>query len=736
MNNYKYTFNPKAYLTAKNIAFKESGSQLITKCFFNNCDADNKSTEGHLYISTSRSQFHCKKCDAKGNLFTLAEHFGDAKRSLFENGFVINNSPNQNYIQNDKAFDAALVKQCYSALSPENRVYLNNRCIDDKIITQFKLGEGQFYRVNWITIPYQDISGNFVCFKLRRIGEKETQSRYAFYPTKKLGIFNLPVFNTNPKQLIITEGELDTLVLLANGFSAISLATGAKSILHNSEIDLFRNIPEIVITYDADVTGREGAVKLAKQLVNITQIKVIDISLLCETGDKDITDIFKKGKTAQELQLLINQTPVYNITHTLLKNSELKTSSEKADSVCDDARKFLTPCVQDDFSEKLKALCDSALVHFPQLWQTIELCLSIILQLRIADINNPFALVLIGRPASSKTTVLSLFKDMPDLCYYTDSFSPASFVSHHASQKSEALEKVDMLPKIKDKVLITPELATLFTKNEDRLTDTFGTLTRVLDGQGLMVDSGVHGQRGYSGEYMFTWLGASTPIRESIWEVMGNMGARIFFYNIPELNHDDPEKLLETINSKVSYSEKINDCKSKIQDFFNLFLSIDKIIWNANKDDRNTLLQIMQYGQLLAKLRGVITYFDKENLQDANVLSEDPQRICRLLINLAKGYAVLNGRNYIVFGDIGIIKTIVLNSCPDRRRKIINAFIDRKTTILNISEVQAILHCSDKTATKYMEIFNILEISEFQKGACTYPAIIELKPEYRFILGL
>ncbi|MDI6847733.1 MAG: hypothetical protein QMD23_06350 [Candidatus Bathyarchaeia archaeon] len=51
------------------------------------------------------------------------------------------------------------------------------------------------------------------------------------------------------------------------------------------------------------------------------------------------------------------------------------------------------------------------------------------------------------------------------------------------------------MPRIKDKVLITPDLNTIFGAKAEELSEIFSLLTRVLDGQGLVTDSGVYGTR-------------------------------------------------------------------------------------------------------------------------------------------------------------------------------------------------------------------------------------------------
>ncbi len=66
-----------------------------------------------------------------------------------------------------------------------------------------------------------------------------------------------------------------------------------------------------------------------------------------------------------------------------------------------------------------------------------------------------------------------------------------------AVDSEEELSKIDMLPKVKDKHFLTPELAPLFTTDEKDLLQIWGTITRIADGNGLASDSGAHGHRQY-----------------------------------------------------------------------------------------------------------------------------------------------------------------------------------------------------------------------------------------------
>ena len=73
-------------------------------------------------------------------------------------------------------------------------------------------------------------------------------------------------------------------------------------------------------------------------------------------------------------------------------------------------------------------------------------------------------------PSSLKTVIVELFRLWKN-SYYTDNFSPKSFISHYAGIKEEQLKKIDMLPKIKDKFFLCSELSPMFAKKEDELNE-------------------------------------------------------------------------------------------------------------------------------------------------------------------------------------------------------------------------------------------------------------------------
>ena len=183
-----------------------------------------------------------------------------------------------------------------------------------------------------------------------------------------------------------------------------------------------------------------------------------------------------------------------------------------------------------DKYQKLRNVVDT---NIPELWPGLEFVLSILRILDILGCTLPFIGIILGRPSSFKTAIISLLRRW--ICaYYSDNFTPRSFVSHSTAVASrEELAQIDMLPKIKDKLFLTPELSPMFSLKDDDLNQILGIITRIADGQGLMTDSGVYGQRGYDGKLMFTWVGAAVDIPHKVYKLLANLGAKLYFFRMP-----------------------------------------------------------------------------------------------------------------------------------------------------------------------------------------------------------
>lgn len=276
----------KEYLSEKGIPFRESGKEIITKCLFNNCDNDSQGNEAHLYFSAETGQYDCKKCGEKGNLITLAKHFGDTKPKP----------------RTTNTFNAGLVEKCHLALPSHLREYLHKRGLTDAIIDEYRLGYGQFYRKPWITIPIKDIYGNYSFFKLRQDpafgNDKITYPKGA---EAQLYDWEMLAKTDTDKQLVISEGELDRLLLLSKGIPAITSTHGAMT-FKDEWIEKVGKGRKVYVCFDNDDAGRKGSERVAKIVENGGNETYI-ITLPEKVGEHgDVTDYFVKlGESVDDL---------------------------------------------------------------------------------------------------------------------------------------------------------------------------------------------------------------------------------------------------------------------------------------------------------------------------------------------------------------------------------------------------------------------------------------------------
>lgn len=356
--------------------------------------------------------------------------------------------------------------------------------------------------------------------------------------------------------------------------------------------------------------------------------------------------------------------------------------------------------------------------NFPDLWPIAEIVLAGIGQLLIKDIVNPFGLILVDKPASGKTLALNFFSGLDELVFADDNFSPASFVTHAANKPRSELNKIDLLPKIKDGVLLVREMAPIFGKHEDQLLGNMTILTRIFDGEGYLSSSGVHSRRGYAGTFMFIFLGASTPIRPRIWRTMSSLGSRLFFVNVNSKEKDE-ETLVSQLLSKP-YQEKVKLCKDITSDLIRTIWNQhpEGIVLDKSKMDKKKIITISKIAKMLARFRGNVGIWEQNDsiFGTSKKFShqipeiEQPDRINQILFNLAMGSAITSGRDSINSQDVKLVLKVALESAPYHRTKLLK-FLVSKGGKVNSEEVQKMFGCSKPTALKEMEFLSVLGIA-------------------------
>jgi hypothetical protein len=411
---------------------------------------------------------------------------------------------------------------------------------------------------------------------------------------------------------------------------------------------------------------------------------------------------------------------------------------------------------QTKVAEKYEKLETIFKKHYPEAWIFMEFCLSIKSIMNIMGITLPFMGVLVAAPSSLKTMVIQLFRKYPST-FYTDSFTSSSLVSHNASLSEEQLQKIDMLPKMKNNLVLTPELAPLITGNEDELQKVLGIITRVLDGHGLENDSGAHGHRKYS-DTMFVWLGAVVEIPPRVWKVLGSLGHKIYFLRPPLAKKTvaDLKKIAKSNNFSAINKEievalldylKTFDAAPNVEGKVRIDDDIVKIRWNEEMEEGQdeAIECIAQLAKLLAPLRGVVyvspsksftrkinngqgdgssSNIEQQQKQqlplqqdgqdyDTDIPTiEDPSRAVVILRNLAIGHALSQGRDSLTLKDVPIVIKVGLSTAQVRRVRILDQLLKSENGVLTTSQICTQLGISQPAVTKTMREFDALKIGE------------------------
>lgn len=527
------------------------------------------------------------------------------------------------------------------------------------------------------------------------------------------------------KEVVICEGEIDCLVLNQLGFNAISSTSGAGT-FSEAWVKRLPQGCDCVLCFDNDEAGAQGREKTRKLIrEHRKDIRILDITFAKEKPKGyDVSDAYderlKAGDTDEQFVALLR--------HGMKVWREPVAGGE---GYVRPIAMVARPAEDVTFETWMNKLKD----EFPGLAASSECCAAVIGQLLVQDTTNCFGLILVDVPSSGKTICLNFFAGCEEIIYTSDDFSPAALVSHAAQKKSNDLESIDMLPKIRFKTLLVREMAAVFGDKDDDLRKKMHLLTRVMDGEGLETESGVHGKRGYQGDYLFMLLGASTPIALRVWKVMGGAGHRLFFLSLNSKRPGVDE--LHGMLLDGNYKKREVAVRQMTHDFLRTLWKQfpSGIRWDTSKDDPAATMWIAKLAHFVAHYRGEILVYSAwsdgegggKELQHTRPQIEQPMRVMTLLYGLARGRAALEGRNSITLRDLAPVIRIALDTAPDPRPLVLrelmtpsakDKWVDNgdKRKNLDAKTVAESMKCAVNTAKKEMEKMIVLGVAKNVKG--------------------
>jgi hypothetical protein len=387
--------------------------------------------------------------------------------------------------------------------------------------------------------------------------------------------------------------------------------------------------------------------------------------------------------------------------------------------------------------------------YYPDFLPSVKACLAVFGSMSLKGRQMCLCLILTGPSGSGKSTVVRMFfynaKTDPIYTnvYRSDHFTPKAFVTHSASMSEAKRKEADMLPKLNDHVLLTKELAPMFRGKDDELRQTFGLLISVLDGDGHTSDSGAAGRRGYDEKILFNWVGATTPIPPAIHQMMGQLGTRFLFFEVPHKAPTDAELDAHTKSDEREIGA--TECRAVVNACVVDFMErhpIGSVDPASIEIDDDAARAITRWTQLLCRGRATLSgeKTGKDGPWKATGVEsvEAPWKVIDYFKELARGHALMHGRAYVNADDIELVAHVALSSMPLRLSRVLRGL--RTTPVLTTEDVRHL--CRDEfnqrispaTAINAMRDLKMLGVVDLDRGIAGHdPFSIRLAEKFRWL---
>jgi hypothetical protein len=258
---------------------------------------------------------------------------------------------------------------------------------------------------------------------------------------------------------------------------------------------------------------------------------------------------------------------------------------------------------------------------------------------------------------------------------------------------------------------------------------------------------------------MFVWIGAAVDIPFKVHKLLTTLGPKLYFLRVPKVqqksddnyynqlqDNDFDTKLAEIQQALADYQDYFEACPTMVHDDkFNS--SVKKMPWISSSSDSDNIeyqkkayMHIIKLGKLLAHLRGVVPTWHTQGTQGSEYayglpIIEEPDRAMQQLANLAKGHALLTGRNYVTVEDLPLIVKVVLSTAPMERVSIFDTLLACNGS-LTTNQITEFLDVSKPTALRTMTELKALglvnmkeQLIQCEDGIRRNGMVISLKKE-------
>lgn len=237
------------------------------------------------------------------------------------------------------------IKLVYKQLSAEELKYWGRYGIKASTLKRFKVRsaksltgvtkEGKTYKI--CSQPSEPMFVYHTIDEAVKVYMPKSKLRfmYAHRPSGEY-VFGLEHLPSRGHMVFITGGEKDVMSLATHGFDAVCFNSETAIPPINIIENLHRRFKHIVLLYDMDDTGKKSAARI-EQALGAYSVKRLELPLAGTKSEKDISDFFALGHTADELSRIITELiqKIYRKSSVIFKSCELDYSNppEKSSSV-------------------------------------------------------------------------------------------------------------------------------------------------------------------------------------------------------------------------------------------------------------------------------------------------------------------------------------------------------------------------------------------------------------------
>jgi hypothetical protein len=364
-------------------------------------------------------------------------------------------------------------------------------------------------------------------------------------------------------------------------------------------------------------------------------------------------------------------------------------------------------------------------------WSVMEPLLAAHATLLLDDIESSRAMMVEGQSGVGKTMLLKTFGGLTEQFCRRSGITPASFVSASSATSDSNSENNDLLPLLEDRTLAVRDAQTLFTGSEKTVESRWGTMARIMDGDGYYRQTATGGKVGYD-DIRFNFIGATTPLSPRAWRMMGNVGQRLLFVQWPDEDYDGVW-LPSVVNGgeRRPIERGRNAVQEFLEDLWDYHGGAESVTWTDDPISKDVGVPLQRLARVVAHARG--------SIQGGRANIEAPKRIGKLLHDLARGHALIHGRTHLELGDIEVCGRVALSTMPSKRRGIVRALLDPdRDAPLTAGDVETIVDVSRPTARDRIDEVVALGFGEVveETGRGGTTKAVEVNSEFRWPDGV